>query len=51
MSAELNAAAQTEPRLTTPTEPVDPTAKKTENNTDPDPYCCSPGDGDGGPDT
>lgn len=49
MSAELNATAQTEPRLTTPTEPVDPTGKTTENN-DPDPYCCTPKD-PGGPDT
>lgn len=51
MSAELNAAAQTEPRLTTPPEPIDITGKKTENDTDPDPYCCTPPPGDGGPDT
>jgi len=51
MSAELNAAARTEPELPVTPKPVEmPVREKTENNTDPDPYCCVPKD-PGGPDT
>lgn len=49
MSTELKAAAETEPTLTT-SEPIDTTGKKDSNDTDPDPYCCTPKD-PGGPDT
>jgi hypothetical protein len=50
MSTELKAAAETEPTLTA-SEPIDTTGKKDNNDTDPDPYCCTPPPGDGGPDT
>lgn len=51
MSTELKAAAETEPTLTATSEPIDTAGKKDKNDTDPDPYCCTPPPGDGGPDT
>jgi hypothetical protein len=50
MSAELKTAAETEPALTATSEPIDTAGKKTDGDTDPDPYCCVPKD-PGGPDT